>query len=921
MQHTRGWVSILQAGGNSRKPKRAKQSPLRCELLEDRRVLATFTVTSANDAGAGSLREAVGFANGAAGADTINFAAGLNGGTINLTSASLVITDSVAIDGPAARVTINGLGDVPTGFRIFKVDDGTAGLITVSMDDLNISGGSAKPEANTDDAQAAINNIGRGGGIDNRENLTLDRVTLTNNFARRGANLSVAGNGGDVTTLNAAVITIRNSVISNGRSDWLDSAGAKNGRAGGIAGVNGGTVNITNTTFENNYSNVVGGAMDLRSGTYVNISDSTIKNNTADLRSGAIYGQRGHLFADSVITLTRVTVTGNAQTAPDNLQFGALHTLAGSMTVTDCDITNNPNSAGIDVSQGGGAFATAPDPSVRVSIVNSRISGNQTGGVTTTLIAGVDFTTRQEGAVVEIRDSTINNNGFYAGNPFTGAGGGAYLLYTDSVRISNSTITGNAGQFAGGVALIFGEDDEISNSTISNNTSYYGGGGIYASATISRIIRSTISGNRTSTIDEGGGIAIISETAPGGLFPPSTNVTISQSTVSGNISPKGGGVYVYAPSGGMTTVTIDGSTITANTADNGSGGGLFAAANSSATPGTAAVTMTNTILARNTDTGTGADIFDDGETVVGRSPIVTGTFNFIGDNDDGTHSGFVEGNPGPGGNKVGGPGIGVLNPDLGSLSNNGGPTLTHKPNPGSPVINMGDPATAGGTDQTGAPRVQGGRVDMGSVEVGSGALNLDFNNDGQYNCDDMNLLETAIDAGMPVATFDVNGDGMLTSADVSAWLVDAGAIRFGAGRRFLPGDANLNGSVDGSDFGIWNANKFTPASRWCLGDFTQTGGVDGSDFGVWNANKFTSSDASRPVDTRNSAQRVTMAAPTAKLEKTVEGDSTPVNPAVQGDSSLQGARKVSFGNERLAKGSASSQQRAKDLVFAQLEAL
>lgn len=61
----------------------------------------------------------------------------------------------------------------------------------------------------------------------------------------------------------------------------------------------------------------------------------------------------------------------------------------------------------------------------------------------------------------------------------------------------------------------------------------------------------------------------------------------------------------------------------------------------------------------------------------------------------------------------------------------------------------------------------------------------------------------------------------------------------------LPGDFNRDNITDGSDFGIWNANKFTnpslPPTNYSLvelGDGTGDGNIDGSDFGVWNANKF-----------------------------------------------------------------------------------
>lgn len=56
----------------------------------------------------------------------------------------------------------------------------------------------------------------------------------------------------------------------------------------------------------------------------------------------------------------------------------------------------------------------------------------------------------------------------------------------------------------------------------------------------------------------------------------------------------------------------------------------------------------------------------------------------------------------------------------------------------------------------------------------------------------------------------------------------------------LPGDANGDGFVDGSDFNIWNANKFLSGTSWTTGDFNGDGTTDGSDFNIWNANKFTS---------------------------------------------------------------------------------
>jgi hypothetical protein len=56
----------------------------------------------------------------------------------------------------------------------------------------------------------------------------------------------------------------------------------------------------------------------------------------------------------------------------------------------------------------------------------------------------------------------------------------------------------------------------------------------------------------------------------------------------------------------------------------------------------------------------------------------------------------------------------------------------------------------------------------------------------------------------------------------------------------IAADFNRDNLVEGSDYGIWNANKFTNVSNgFMLGDANGDDFVDGSDFGVWNTWKFT----------------------------------------------------------------------------------
>src|SRR5690349_12874209 len=60
---------------------------------------ATFTVTTTNLTGAGSLSQAITDANGSAGADLIQFNIASGGLTIGLTNALPAITEAVTLDG------------------------------------------------------------------------------------------------------------------------------------------------------------------------------------------------------------------------------------------------------------------------------------------------------------------------------------------------------------------------------------------------------------------------------------------------------------------------------------------------------------------------------------------------------------------------------------------------------------------------------------------------------------------------------------------------------------------------------------------------------------------------------------------------------------------------------------------------------
>src|SRR3954470_9851746 len=102
---------------------------------------ATFTVANLNDAGAGSLRDAIGHANAAPGADTVQFQAGL-AGMIPLAS-EIAIIDTVHVAGSGVG-TIKVDGNLST--RLFKVQRASGNAITATFSGLTLANGHAPDE-------------------------------------------------------------------------------------------------------------------------------------------------------------------------------------------------------------------------------------------------------------------------------------------------------------------------------------------------------------------------------------------------------------------------------------------------------------------------------------------------------------------------------------------------------------------------------------------------------------------------------------------------------------------------------------------------------------------------------------------------------------------------------------------------------
>lgn len=128
------------------------------------------------------------------------------------------------------------------------------------------------------------------------------------------------------------------------------------------------------------------------------------------------------------------------------------------------------------------------------------------------------------------------------------------------------------------------------------------------------------------------------------------------------------------------------------------------------------------------------------------------------------------------------------------------------------------------------------------LEVVAAVLSGDFDNNGDYACNDIDMLVAEIAAGTNNTAFDLTGDNEVDGDDLDAWLAEAGAAELASQNPYPLADANLDGTVNGADFDQWNANRFTHNASWCSGDFNADGAIDGFDLLVWNANKFTSAD-------------------------------------------------------------------------------
>ena len=304
------------------------------EQLEDRRLLATFSVSNTADSGPGSLRQAVLDANATPGDDLINVSVI---DPILLTSGELVITDDVTIDGLVRGSNIDAGGTS----RLFLIDDGTAATIHVEIGDLVMRGGAAE----------------HGGAILNRESLLLRNVVATESSAE----------------MDGGVIFNDGRIEFDGKVLVSNSAAS---RGGGI--FNSGDAIISYGSISGNSATLGGGVYNV--GT-VTADDENFFEDAID--RGGLFGNTaedgGGVFNDGVLELTETALSGNTALGRGGGIFNA--------SAGDAQIVGSTISGSAAFGDGGGIYNDGS-----LAVFNSTITGNfaaRGGGIYNTAAGGV----------------------------------------------------------------------------------------------------------------------------------------------------------------------------------------------------------------------------------------------------------------------------------------------------------------------------------------------------------------------------------------------------------------------------------------------------------------------------------------------------------------------------------------------------
>jgi hypothetical protein len=336
----------------------------------------TFTVTNVNDAGPGSLREALSLASAG---DEIRFDASLAGAPIVLTSGELYLDKDLVLTGLGKELSIL---DGSLSSRVFDIAEGS----NVTLSDLTVRNGWAR------ECQADHRTRSEGGGIYNAGFLHLNRCTVTGNYANyknshcddqghdlpestRGAGIfnrgtlildesAIDGNFGlddragfGAGIYNAGVAILNDSSISGNVAEWDRFLGTK---GAGIYNDQSGTANLLRCQVNGN-----GGAKGIENAGSLTLTGTTIAGN-GGWRGGGISNQ-------GTLQITDSSVLGNSS-GVGSWAGGILN--YGFLTLQGTTVAGNNSEYGGGIVSRSQISGQDPDPTV-MKAINSTIVNNE----------------------------------------------------------------------------------------------------------------------------------------------------------------------------------------------------------------------------------------------------------------------------------------------------------------------------------------------------------------------------------------------------------------------------------------------------------------------------------------------------------------------------------------------------------------
>lgn len=190
------------------------------ENLENRRLMATFTVTSSADSGAGSLRDAITQANATTAADVVNFNINGGGSYVIPTQATYAITQPLTIDAttqpgysgtPVIRLSDNN--NVLTGMVINAANTIVRGLAVTGFGAPSVLGDGTGIYVNAPDVTIEKNWIGmRGGGVVEANEGDGILISSLGAYAHISDN-TISGNGGDGVEVQSDHVRLTGNII------------------------------------------------------------------------------------------------------------------------------------------------------------------------------------------------------------------------------------------------------------------------------------------------------------------------------------------------------------------------------------------------------------------------------------------------------------------------------------------------------------------------------------------------------------------------------------------------------------------------------------------------------------------------------------------------------------------------------------